>query len=67
MATATAAIGGTIGTLAAGYFGVQTGAAGKERADQATREAHAEAVRWAAVADPQMARKMLGLDSDDAR
>jgi len=51
----------TIGTLTGAYFGIQAGAAGKEQADAAKDAAHVEAMRFAAIADPDRAALLLGL------
>lgn len=51
----------TIGTLTAAYFGIQAGAAGKEEADAAKDAAHVEAMRFAAIADPDRAALLLGM------
>jgi hypothetical protein len=50
-----------IATLAGAYFGIQAGAAGKERSDQAAYEAHSQAVQLAAIADPAQAAAVLKL------
>jgi hypothetical protein len=42
---ALAAVTGTIGTIVGAYFGVQTGAAGKEKAEDAAEEARKELSR----------------------
>jgi len=51
----------TIGTLTAAYFGIQAGSAGKEQADAAKDAAHIEAMKFAAIADPDRAAQLLGL------
>jgi hypothetical protein len=54
-----------IGTLTAAYFGVQAGSAGKEQSDASKDAAHHEALRFAAIADPDRATRLLGLGPDD--
>lgn len=62
-AAATAPALTAIGTLTAAYFGIQVGAAGKEQSDNARDAAHSEAMRFAALADPEKAAAMLRLTS----
>ncbi|MBV9312254.1 MAG: hypothetical protein JO100_00670 [Pseudonocardia sp.] len=63
-ATAIAPMATVVGSLAGAYFGIQVGAAGKDKADAARDSAHNEAIRWAALADPDKAAELLGIPSE---
>jgi phage tail tape-measure protein len=52
-----------IGALTGAYFGIQAGSAGREEADAARSEAMSQALRFAAVADPDRALAVIGLSS----
>jgi hypothetical protein len=53
-----------LGTLAGAYFGVQAGAAGKQASDASRDAAHAQALRFAAIADPRLALEVLGIPTE---
>jgi hypothetical protein len=62
------AVSGTIGTLVGAYFGVQVGAAGKEKAEAARdkaeaqrQDAQAQITRLAAMMAPETAARILNI------
>lgn len=61
-AAVTGPVVAAIGTLVGAYFGIQAGSAGREASDAARDEAHEQAVKLAAIADPDAASAVLGLD-----
>lgn len=58
-ATAIAPVVAAISALTGAYFGVQVGSAGKEQSDAARDAAHSEALKFAAIADPQLAQQLI--------
>jgi F420-0:gamma-glutamyl ligase-like protein len=62
---AMASITGVIGTIVGAYFGLSSGAAGKEEAEVARTKAEDEAKRLAAVAPAKEATAVLGIDTSD--
>ena len=60
-AAAIAPVVAAISALTGAYFGVQVGSAGKEQSDAARDAAHSEALKFAAIADPQMAQDLIDM------
>jgi hypothetical protein len=58
-AGALAPVATAIGTLVGAYFGVQVGSAGKQQSDNSRDQAHREALKFAAIADPDKAMRMM--------
>ena len=50
---------GVIGTIVGAFFGVQMGSAGKEKAENARKDAEDKAFRMAAAMPPEMASKFI--------
>jgi hypothetical protein len=59
--TVIGSVTGVIGTTVGTFFGVQVGAAGKEKAEAAGKEAEEKALKLASAMQPEMAAKILGM------
>jgi Na+/H+ antiporter NhaC len=59
--TVIGSVTGVIGTIVGAFFGVQVGAAGKEKAETARRDAEERALKLASAMQPEVATKILGM------
>jgi len=59
--TVIGSVTGVIGTIVGAFFGVQVGAAGKEKAEAARQEAEEKALKLASAMQPEVAARILGI------
>ncbi len=59
--TVIGSVTGVIGTIVGAFFGVQVGAAGKEKAETARQHAEERALKLASAMQPEVAARILGM------
>ena len=59
--TVVGSVTGVIGTIVGAFFGLQAGAAGKEKAEAARKDAEEKALKLASALQPEVAAKILGM------